>query len=525
MKRRNKVKFLMLILFFCISLASCKADVSELNINSRDYINYGVRNIDVNFRPFEGRIENMDIYSALFDGLFEENKSGAIVPVLLEGYKKSNDGLEYILTLKKDIYWSDGSQITSQDVISYFSQVLSQKNNSDVIQGLYSIYGVKAYHEGKIDFSGVAIIKVDDKNIKIRMNNKDDALIQKLADPRYRLVKDIDSLKNLIPNYKKVVYSGAYRIQEVNSDGTIMLKHNEKYWDRESKAQEKIKVSCYSSTEMALADLQTNKIDVFKGAPISEVEKLYVDNKLQVYPLEKTLILKFNLAEKSITSNLAFRRAIDSAIKYELYNYLGVKSGIYEVTRGDITRNRKQGDLALFTSENVIEDSKLKEKKAKSIQDAKSLLSSIGDVKMDRLNLLYEERDEEVATLIKNCLLDNLKININLVSYKNDESANNQDYDMKISTYDFSKVEEDEIYKDILIDSNCKTIEYEKNKFINMESNFSDKDTEKIRNVISNRVLCLPLLFENQVICKSAKINYVDFDKDGNVKLKSIEVK
>lgn len=525
MKKLNTVKFLVLILFFCTLLVSCKAEVKEVDQQSRDYISYGIKDMNLNFQPSDEGMDNIEIYSALFDGLLEENESGVIVPVLLKSYSKSNDGLEYVLRLKEDIYWSNGTSITSKDVTNYFKQVLSQNNKSNMIKELYSIYGAKAYNEGKSDFSNVAITCVDDTTIKIRMNNTDEKFIKKLANPEYRLVKNMDDLKNLKESYKKVLYSGAYRIQEVNGDNSLMLKHNEKYWDKAEKQQDKIKVNCYSSTEMALADLQTNKIDLFKGAPISEVEKLYLDNKLQVYPLSKTLVLRFNLNEKNITSSIDFRRAIDGTIKYDLYNYLGVKSGIYDITRGDMNRSRKQGDLALFTSNNIVDDSKLKEKRTKSMEDAKSILESIKNIKIYKLNLFYEEGNEEVAEFIKNSISNNLKLDISTVPYKDGDLKNNDEYDMNLSIYDFSKDDADEIYKDILIDSNCKSIEYEKNKKIPLDNKLSDKDKPILKNVITNKVLCIPLLFENEVICKSSRISYVNFDRDGNIKLKNIEVK
>ena len=127
-------------------MIGCKADNTK-DDKKRDYIVYGVKSTDLNFKPFSGQMDEQVIYNALFDGFFEKNQKGDIIPVLFDSYKVSKDGLEYIFTLRNNARWSDGSSITCDDILNYFRQLLSYNNKNSFVCELFSIYGAKKYHE------------------------------------------------------------------------------------------------------------------------------------------------------------------------------------------------------------------------------------------------------------------------------------------------------------------------------------------------------------------------------------------
>jgi peptide/nickel transport system substrate-binding protein len=58
-----------------------------------------------------------DITSLIFEGLVRINDYGEPVPQLAESWVISNDGLEYVFTLRQDILWHDGTPFTADDVL------------------------------------------------------------------------------------------------------------------------------------------------------------------------------------------------------------------------------------------------------------------------------------------------------------------------------------------------------------------------------------------------------------------------
>lgn len=57
-----------------------------------------------------------DISSLIFEGLTTINDYGEIVPDLAERWEVSQDGLEYVFLLRRDVLWQDGLPFTSADV-------------------------------------------------------------------------------------------------------------------------------------------------------------------------------------------------------------------------------------------------------------------------------------------------------------------------------------------------------------------------------------------------------------------------
>jgi peptide/nickel transport system substrate-binding protein len=57
-----------------------------------------------------------DIASLIFEGLVKINSYGEVEPLLAKEWVLSSDGLEYIITLRDDVFWQDGFPFTADDV-------------------------------------------------------------------------------------------------------------------------------------------------------------------------------------------------------------------------------------------------------------------------------------------------------------------------------------------------------------------------------------------------------------------------
>lgn len=68
--------------------------------------------------PLKTQIQsNYNMLMLVFEGLFMVQNDQRVVPVLAEGYTVSDDGLEYVIELKKNIRFHDGKVLTSKDVV------------------------------------------------------------------------------------------------------------------------------------------------------------------------------------------------------------------------------------------------------------------------------------------------------------------------------------------------------------------------------------------------------------------------
>lgn len=505
----------MCILFFSVFMSQCKMSDEEYHEYDDKCIVYGVTDTD-NYNNVDDTYKE-DIINALFDKMVTINSSGEVLPQLLETYKISSDELEYVLTVRSNAMWSDGSTITADDLINTFRRVLSPVNKNNYAKELYSIYGAKDYHEGRVDFNGVAISKVDKRNIKIRMNKKDDDLLKKLSESNFRIIDNSFSEEKLMSNYKDIKYSGPFVIDSIDKDSMILSKN--KYYFENIENNFKVKIVKYDGVEQALVDMQLGKVDIFKGVPYSEAINLYENNNLECIPTTKTLVLGFDLRDGKITSDINFRRVIERTLSYSLYRYNGVLCGEYQCTLGNIRRDKSVSTGEIFTQGKDVENN-IDESKKENILIAKNLYNDMNINGTTTITLGVDEKYYDIAKFIKKIIEDNFDMSIDICTDK----ISIENCDMYIKEYDFSEENLKSSYLDMF--KNCKWSDSEfKSVFNKINGELTDDQLFKLSTIVKNKIPYIPVFFINNVACKSNRIDFASLDNMGNIDLKNIELK
>ena len=87
-----------------------------------------------------------------FSGLYTYNDKGVTVPACAEGYKVSEDGLTYTVTLKKGLKWSDGSALTAEDFEYSWKRAVAPETAADYE---YMFSGFDGYDDGALNVEAV----------------------------------------------------------------------------------------------------------------------------------------------------------------------------------------------------------------------------------------------------------------------------------------------------------------------------------------------------------------------------------
>lgn len=89
---------------------AAEADTDELF----QEITIGLTDSVENFDPlFADNLSTMRVLSLIYDGLFTLDQSGAVVPAIADDVTVSDDGLEYRIQIKSDLFFHDGSAFQS----------------------------------------------------------------------------------------------------------------------------------------------------------------------------------------------------------------------------------------------------------------------------------------------------------------------------------------------------------------------------------------------------------------------------
>lgn len=230
--------------------------------------------------------KNTDRYSGLAIGnsganLLRVDDKGELQPDLAESVDVSEDGLTYTATLRDGLKYSDGTELTAEDIV-YSWQRMVDPNTASEYAGLVS----DAHVENAAEIMA-GEKSVDELGVKADGNK----VIFTLTSPAAQF-RNLLTFTNFLPQDKefvekagkdyattsdKQIYSGPYKVEGWNgTSGTFKLVKNENYWDADNVKTETINVQTVKKPDTAVQMYKQGQLDV---ANISKTSAIYNANK------------------------------------------------------------------------------------------------------------------------------------------------------------------------------------------------------------------------------------------------------
>lgn len=268
-------------LFSAASLAACGGSSSSSS-SSSDEINW--------YTPTE--ISTLDIskvtdaYSSIAIGnsgsnLLRRDEDGDLQPDLAEKVEVSDDGLTYTATLRDNLKWSDGSDLTAEDFVYTWQRIVDPSTASEYA------YLVSDAHVLNADEVIAGTKGVDELGVKADGNK----VIFTLSSPSPQFMSLL-SFANFMPQSKefvektgddyattseKALYSGPYTVEDWNgTSGTFTLVKNKYYWDADNVKTKKVNVQTVKKADTAVQMYKDGELDT---AIISGTDAIYNANK------------------------------------------------------------------------------------------------------------------------------------------------------------------------------------------------------------------------------------------------------
>lgn len=386
----------------------------------------------------------------LFEGLVNLTPDGDISSGLAERYTISSDGLEYRFYIRSDAYMSTGKQITSQDFVNFFKDILDKDKDKFYYDELKFIVGVDEYYKGDILFEHVGIESLKDDVLVIKLKQMDETFLKNLTKDKFSLRENFKYLYNYKDFYEYIAYSGAYKISSINNahNGNlrIVLTPNEYYY-----------LNNYKTSDGKVYSISRDKEVVIEVFPTREFAlESYKSGKLNF-----VLDMAYNsISDYFDSDQIYYVHNEDSKMTFDLDEYISDES-IAEVSK-NIEDEQKDEDG------NVIKDEEKKIEKGNflnfivDVKDIRHINGINGDsLNKYKFNVEYLKKElekynfEEKTTLkivtysddnyielarsLKNFLSEEFNLSSNVVAFDDDYIKNNltQDsYDILISKED-----------------------------------------------------------------------------------------
>ncbi|AOR22550.1 ABC transporter substrate-binding protein [Clostridium taeniosporum] len=474
-------------------LGFIEIDTVSIDKKTDNVINYGLENISDNLKNITNLSKrDQDIICAVSRGLVSKNIDNNIVPSLAKEIIKSEDEIEYEFKINDNIYWSDGSKITSNDIVVFFRELLKEEDEKN-ISALLDVYGAKEFREGKTTFEKGVAIKSKDNSVIIRLNSKNDKFLDELTKPQYRLRKYLIMWENMKKNYNELVYSGEYKITLFEND-KVTLESN---YDSDNKKV--INLINDSNVELSMASFEVGERDLVVDPPQSQLNKLSNDGNLITIPKNEGVYLYIN---DSNNISLQGRREIYKYISKSMENYLISNDKSFELAEGSYFREDKD-DLTKLQTRKVISN------KQEEWSPPKVLTILCKDNTMNR----------ELCRIIEKWFRENTRIFIKYSLLKEDEFNDEElqrRYDMILFNNEANILNKDKFYK--------KFINYmsESEKETLLSSNNNDEEYLSIENKLFREYRIVPLIFYNENIAFSRKVSSIKMDGNGNIDFSTI---
>ena len=249
-----------LLATLALSLAGCGggSSTSGSSTSSSNILKYGLSGIEGNFSPFiSSNTYDTYVCSLIFEPLVTVDASGEYVPYLAD-WELSDDKLTYTFTLKDGIKFSDGTDMTAEDVA--YS---------------YSVPAEEDYAGPRLNVANaIADIKVvDDKTVAFTMASASPANIQNftygIMSKEYYAHSSFEELNEL---NQKPMGSGKFVLEDGGyaSKQYVKLKTNENYWESDAKPKIDGVYMLEVADDTVLSSLESGEIDMCMPAAKAE---------------------------------------------------------------------------------------------------------------------------------------------------------------------------------------------------------------------------------------------------------------
>ena len=266
-----------------------------------------------NFDTLNPLLTNNNSYyqlsNLLYDRLFAYEGSGRLVPSLVEHVETSDEGKRISLTIKKDIYWEDGTPLTTKDIAETFEAVKKCPDGTTYKDAMRRIMGTS-----NVEGAARAIV-FDDRNIDFEFDKSYGNYMELLSFPI--LPAHIYGEEGMLEKDDfKVVASGPFTLKKWDKNKRLYLEKNQNYYGSLPYIDEIVGIifsddkaiqQAYDAGQVDLCAIDDYTWDRFRSDKKSKVESFETQN------LE---VLAFNTSDP-LLQDVDLRRAIDYSVNKE----------------------------------------------------------------------------------------------------------------------------------------------------------------------------------------------------------------
>lgn len=296
-------------------------------------VNIGVLDPVINFDPlYAENLSTQRVISLIYESLYSVNDEGEVEPSIATDVEISEDGLEYLITIDRNVFFQDspiftaglGRRIHARDIKWAFERSARSGLPPHAAELLIGIRGFDNFfleqrriydQELRVLEEVIGIQVIDSERILFQLNERDPDFLKKLASPYLSIYpqeafsQSVNGLRN------RAIGTGAYKLDRIEYDEQIVL-----IWDNSENRVNRADPPSINRIDISYFSSESALFQEFTSGNIHLIPEIGPEIMLQVLDADFNLlppyaeyyeivrhsvdrITTFYLHEQSITAN------------------------------------------------------------------------------------------------------------------------------------------------------------------------------------------------------------------------------
>ena len=447
---KKTLSLILALLMLAVSLAGCGGiapDATDKGAQISAYITNEIRDFDPGYTMIDDSAAK--IFHLIYSGLVSLDENGKVQYDLMDSYEivydERLDEDKMYITLKQTM-WSDGRNLTADDVIFAWKRVLDPEFDSPAASLLYDIKNARDVKNGDSSVDDLGIAAIDNYMIEIQFEKETDydLFIERLASPALVPMREdvVTRYDNWATSSSTMVSSGPFAVKNLEFGKSFTLERNTYYFrDKERDNLDKfvkpykINVSFSLDTEEQLAEYEAGNVFYLGDIPVENRADYKKSAKVTDVPSIHSYIIN---SENNVLSKPEVRKALSMALDREAIADLVVFAKPATGFVPSMTTDKTSKDSFRKNGGDVISSTA-------DLEGAKALLSEAkvkgGSFTISYLDSATEKAIAEYAAEV----WGELGFNVKTKAFKNTKQFSNayRDYDYDILAVDYQMLSKD----------------------------------------------------------------------------------
>ena len=209
------------------------------------------------------------IIDDLFVGLMTTSADGEVTYGLAKSHTLDETGRVYTFSLREDALWSDGSPITSADVVYSFRRLMAPQTAARYAGNLYFLKNGRAVNTGQAPAESLGVRAPDEHTVIVELEKPVPFFLKVLAGNALAILprQAIETHGSSWARPGKIIVNGAYTLKEWTPGTKITLRKNDKFWNADRVAIDEVRYFPTQDLGTVIKQFRAKELDIALGFP------------------------------------------------------------------------------------------------------------------------------------------------------------------------------------------------------------------------------------------------------------------